>query len=421
LGVPAGNDLLELAPGWGYWVKVSATHTWAVDYTDSKSILSKFGIALARSDDPFTDYSNYDILSLRIGWYVDYQVNVNVTIPSGVEYVPTIRVKQLKWAADGINKVTCRLGDYYVNPPEYVVSPSVSEIQGIASNYPGMTWLVGNEIERRDWYVDGCDGQDEITPELYALAYHEIYSAIKMADPTAKVANGSLVEFTPLRQTYLTRVWNEYSRLAALNGWAETTMPVDVWNMHFFALREKSCTYYPTDCWGAAIPAGMNDKTGVLYSFPDDNWDFNNIWEQVVLMRTWMKDHGQKDKPLITSEYGVNYPYSYFSCFDSSDPTACPVELRDSMMYPSFNAFLNQTNASIGDAADGNRLIQRWAWWSADGDDGVCDNGVFYETFGGALFNSGVGPSSLPTNCSWPAKGMSLLGTYWKQYVGNLP
>jgi uncharacterized protein YjiK len=28
-GVP-GNDLLELAPGWGYWIKVSVEHTWTV-------------------------------------------------------------------------------------------------------------------------------------------------------------------------------------------------------------------------------------------------------------------------------------------------------------------------------------------------------------------------------------------------------
>jgi uncharacterized repeat protein (TIGR02543 family) len=30
-GVP-GNDLLELAPGWGYWIKISAPGTWQVDY-----------------------------------------------------------------------------------------------------------------------------------------------------------------------------------------------------------------------------------------------------------------------------------------------------------------------------------------------------------------------------------------------------
>ena len=26
------NDLTELSPGWGYWVKVSADHTWSVKY-----------------------------------------------------------------------------------------------------------------------------------------------------------------------------------------------------------------------------------------------------------------------------------------------------------------------------------------------------------------------------------------------------
>jgi hypothetical protein len=30
-GVP-GNDLLELAPGWGYWIKVGTTSTWDVEY-----------------------------------------------------------------------------------------------------------------------------------------------------------------------------------------------------------------------------------------------------------------------------------------------------------------------------------------------------------------------------------------------------
>jgi parallel beta-helix repeat protein len=30
-GVP-GNDLLELVPGWGYWIKITATSTWQLDY-----------------------------------------------------------------------------------------------------------------------------------------------------------------------------------------------------------------------------------------------------------------------------------------------------------------------------------------------------------------------------------------------------
>jgi hypothetical protein len=273
-----------------------------------------------------------------------------------------------------------------------------------------MTWLVGNEIERIDWKSgSACNGQDEILPELYAQAYHEVYNAIKAVDPTAKVANGSLVEFTPLRQEYLNRVWAEYLRLY------NTTMPVDVWNMHFFVLQEIKGS------WGAEIPAGLTETSGEQFTFPDDNWDFTRLWTQVILFRNWMKDHGQQDKPLFITEYGALYPYSYFSCYDSPDKTACPQEVRDRMMYPSFNAFLNQTDSTIGDSLDGNHLVQRWIWWSADYDDGICDNGTFYETFGGALFYSGLGPSSPPVNCTFPSQGITTLGTYWKQYVQNLP
>jgi hypothetical protein len=97
------------------------------------------------------------------------------------------------------------------------------------------------------------------------------------------------------------------------------------------------------------------------------------------------------------------------------------VELRDSILYPSFDAFLNQTDTSIGEAADGNWLIQRWAWWSVDYDYGTCDNGEYIEQYGGALFNSGFGPGSPPFTCNFPTKGMSLLGMYWKHYVQKLP
>ena len=27
-----GNDLADMAPGWGYWVKLGAPHTWDVSY-----------------------------------------------------------------------------------------------------------------------------------------------------------------------------------------------------------------------------------------------------------------------------------------------------------------------------------------------------------------------------------------------------
>jgi hypothetical protein len=32
IGAPYANDLTEFVPGWGYWVSVSADHTWSVEY-----------------------------------------------------------------------------------------------------------------------------------------------------------------------------------------------------------------------------------------------------------------------------------------------------------------------------------------------------------------------------------------------------
>jgi hypothetical protein len=363
-----------------------------------------------------TEYDSFNIASMRFGWYVDLHATANAPRPYGIEYVPTVRVKQLKLAEDGFTKVKCRVGPYYVNPPEYAVEPTISEIQTIASNHPGMTWLIGNEIERVDSGIGFCSRQDEITPELYAQAYHEIYYAIKSVDPTAQVANGSMVEFTALRQEYLDRIWAKYLDLY------QTTMPVDVWNMHPYVLPENSCSAFPTNCWGAEVPAGLSETSGEQYSELDQK-DFLNAWDQIVSFRTWMKDHGQQDKPLIISEYGVLFP-AWSSCGTYPDTTSCPFaaeEVRDQFMYPSFNTFLNHVDATIGYPADGDRLVQRWNWFSVDYDDGKCEDGLFYEYSGGALFQSGLGPKTGSKDCSFPTKGISSLGTYWMQYVNGLP
>jgi hypothetical protein len=371
--------------------------------------LWRFGVAQVRRG--LTSYDSYGMASMRFGWYVDFSVTANPSTPYGMEYVPTVRVKQLKLAEDGSTTVCC-VNCSYVTPYTYTVSPSVPQIQSIAASHPGMTWLIGNEMDRVDYENSdgGCGRQDEMLPELYAQAYHDLYSAIKSADPTAQVAIGGMVEFTVLRSRYLDRIWDKYLSLYG------QPMPVDIWNIHLYVLQEVKGS------WGADIPAGFSETSGALYTILD-NKDFTKAWAQIVSLRTWMKDHGQQNKPLITTEYGVLWP-AWLYCPAYPDTSGCPFtpeQVRDSFMYPSFDAFLNQTNANIGYPDDGNRLVQRWNWFSVDYDDGDCDSGVFYEYFGGSLFNSGLGPSSPPTNCSFPAQGITPLGTYWRQYVQNLP
>ncbi|MCX7839021.1 MAG: hypothetical protein N2559_06145 [Anaerolineae bacterium] len=375
--------------------------------------LWRFGIAQIRR--PFTDYDHNDIVAMRFGWYRNFVATPNAPQPYEIEYSPTIRVKQ--WKLKDANTWTqCCVGCPYVEPYTYTVSLSASQIQAMATSRPGMTWAIGNEIERIDWSIDGyCARQDEMLPEVYARVYRDLYYTIKNADPTAQVAIGGMVGFTDLRRRYLDRVWAEYRRLYG------TTMPVDVWNVHLYVLQEKSCSAFPNDCWGAGIPAGFTENTGALYT-PLDNKDFTKAWQFVVALRSWMSQNGQRHKPLITSEYGVNMPV-WMGCPNYPNTTGCPFtpeQVRDSFLYPSFNTFLNATDVNIGYPADGNRLIQRWNWWSLDYDDGQCVDGIFEEYFNGALFYSGLGPSGAKT-CTYPSQGISNLGRYWKQYVQNLP
>jgi len=376
--------------------------------------LWRFGAALVRR--PLTDYDSNGIASMRFGWYVDFGFNANPPTPYGMEYVQTVRLHQWKVAADGITPILCRPGSNYLIPYSYVVSPSLSQIQSTATSHPGMTWLIGNEMERVDYYYsDGisCGGQDEMLPELYAQAYHDLYTNIKGADPTAQVAIGGMVEFTDLRSQYLDRVLVEYTRLANENGWSVKKMPVDIWNIHLYTLPENQTG------WGAGIPAGLSATSGAQYTYLD-NKDFSIVWAQIVSLRTWMKNNGYQNTPLITTEYGVNFP-AWIGCPAYPDTTACPFasDQVGNFMVTSFDTFLNSTDPSIGYPADGNRLLQRWNWWSIDYDAGYCQNGVYYESYGGSLFNSGLQPSD--PLCTSPAKGITALGTYWKQYVQNLP
>ncbi|MCS7222330.1 MAG: hypothetical protein RML36_06720 [Anaerolineae bacterium] len=69
-----------------------------------------------------------------------------------------------------------------------------------------------------------------------------------------------------------------------------------------------------------------------------------------------MRDHGQRDKELIVSEYAILFPEELGYGFE---------RVRN-YMYATFDYFLNARDSELGMPADGNRLVQRWAWYSLD-------------------------------------------------------
>lgn len=264
----------------------------------------RFGVGVA-----LKDISRYDLSLLRPGWYLDWQVRVPPSDLGDVEYMPMVRVSE-----EGFR-------------------PAEDELLAAVDALPGATWLIGNEPDVR-W-------QDGVTPETYARRYHTLYGLIKGRDPSAQIAIGGVSQPTALRLRYLDRV------LAAYQEFYGEPMPVDVWNVHAFILREEA------DSWGVGIPLGFDDRAGELYEI-DDHDDMEIFARQILGFRYWMWLHGEQDKPLIVSEYGILMPEDY----------GFPPERVRRFMWDSFDYFLSSRDEEIGYPEDDFRLVQRWCWYS---------------------------------------------------------
>lgn len=364
-----------------------------------------------------------DIRKLNAGWYVDWSVAVNPPEPT-VEYVQMVRLHQVIDTTKvydpntgkmcGISVTADRTICPYASPPQYVISPPVSTIQAAAAKNPGSTWLIGNEMERYDW-VGGR--QDEILPEIYAFAFRDVRAIIKAADPTAKIAIGGVIQFTPLRQQWLDRVWTQY-RL--ITGHA-IDQDIDVFNIHNFIGSER-CDVVKNaainnrnerTCTGMGIPVGVtgtqvgNAQLGAYIGQDNRHLDMGTatrqgtFQEQIINFRTWMKakNPNNVNKPLIVSEYGALYaqlcPTGDTACVDfyRTNPLAQPWGYVDytnpavvqNFMTASFDFFNTATDCTLSSqSANGCKLVQRWAWF------GLEDIGWNFNSHG-ALINLNTG------------------------------
>jgi hypothetical protein len=259
---------------------------------------------------PLADVEQYDAPQLGAGWYLSCINGENPLQAAGMECAQFVGVT----------------GDEYW--------PKGEGLQQMARRYPGLLWLVGNEPD--------VIWQSNATPAEYARAYHDTYLALKEADPSCQVAIGGISQVTPLRLRYLGEVLAAYE---AANG---QPMPVDVWNIHLAILREERGS------WGVGIPPGLPDDSGILYEI-EDNADVEILKEQVVTFRRWMARRGLREKPLIVTEFSVLMPLEY----------GFPFEVVRDFMLDAADYLMTATDADLGYPADGNRLVQRWAWYSS--------------------------------------------------------
>lgn len=297
----------------------------------------------------------------RAGWTLDFGAHAP---PSGVtaEFVQVIRVRQKK---DG-----CTYLDGYNTIP----SLTEAGLGAIIRRAPGAIWIVGNEPDRGP-NPENCLGpvQDDTYPEMYARAYHDVYHFIKQRDPSARIAIAGLVQVTPGRLQYLDKAWLEYQRLYG------AMMPVDIWNMHLYILPEALSDGSPNGIANVALgtdPAlAIRESDGdpgrcsdpQVYCFAEHD-DMTVFAEQVVAMRTWMKEHGQQNKPLILSEYSLLYPYEIdgAGCFLQDEYGNCFTPERvNTFMVRSFEYLETAADPNLGYLLDRNRLVQRWLWFAA--------------------------------------------------------
>ncbi len=263
----------------------------------------------------------------RPGWYLNWSADLNNDAARKVSAGPLYMEPPASTAVGMSFAPMIRIKDDEIRIP-------MQTVRKLAKAHPGHLWLIGNEPDVR-W-------QDNTTPAVYAVAYHDLYTTIKAADPTAQIAIGGISQVTPLRLQYLERILNHYQQTYG------APMPVDVWNIHTFVLREEA------DSWGVGLPPGFDDvRAGQLWEVADHD-NLRLVENQVRLMRRWMADRGERQKPLIISEYGILMPTEY----------GFPPERVTAFMRGSFDLFNRLRDPNLGYSIDEDRLVQRWVWFS---------------------------------------------------------
>lgn len=253
-------------------------------------------------------------LNIPFASYADWNVHADPPRPGDVVFWQMIRVREGR------------------------VHTPYEDIDRALEANPGATWLIGNEP---DVVV-----QDNTTPQRYAELYHELYTYIKGRDAGAKVAIGGVSQPTPLRRAYLDIVLDTYEETYGQR------MPIDVWNVHAFTLREEAGE------WGIGIPPGMDDELAILYEIEDhDNLEV--FAQNIIDFREWMARRGYADRPLLVSEYGFLMPFDF---------GYTPEDVA-TFLQGSFEFMLTARN-DTGFAQDNGRLVQWWLWFILSGPPG---------------------------------------------------
>ncbi len=307
--------------------------------------------------------------TIGTGWYVNFSAHEYSIVANNdqIEHVPIIKVKQEIVNGQYIH------GAYLIGNglSGAAIEPYISNL---VTNNPGQLWLVGNEPD----VPSPAQGNTEA--ETYAMAYEHVYRLVKQYDPSAQVGIGGISMTTPARMWYLTQVWDSYLEMYG------QPMPIDVWNTHNYIINEAQYDHngniVPAD---GSFPTGLPaNQTHLLKRLPiahsTQECPLNEVYcraehdsiplfiEHLYALRTWMKERGQQDKPLIITEFGLAYPYILESggCFLADEFGNCFTPQRVNNFLNTTYSYMKDTiDTNVGDPSDNYRLVQQWLWFSS--------------------------------------------------------
>jgi hypothetical protein len=305
------------APSGGWTLRLPSVQR---DFVPNLQRVSRFGFGAAPIES--IHVRAYPTYTLNAGWYLDWTSRRTPIRPGGISFVHVVGLSE-----NGAPR------------------PSGSALEALVRANPGALWLIGNEPD--------SPAKDAVTPARYAEQYHEVYHLIKGIDPTAVVSAGGIAQPTPLRIRYLEAI------LAAYQQRYGTKMPVDVWNTHAYFLPE-----IPEEEAGlrasAYLPVGISDEANERVELPlAHHVDVGLIKDMIVWFREFMARNGYGDCPLIITEMGFIIEWQALYP-DQATADAHILAFIDELI----GYLLTATDAEIGYRHDGNRLVQRWAWFA---------------------------------------------------------
>jgi hypothetical protein len=296
----------------------------------------RFGItvpAWPNGDWPNKTVASYDLTTVGVGYYLDWTSSRSPTVPQSISFVHVLQIGNGSFAGVKANLKTK------------------------VENNLGAVWIVGNEPDN-----NRNNEQDDVTAEVYAARFFDLATIIRATDPSAKITFGTIIMSTKLRIRYIQRAWDELKRLTGSE--ANASALVDIWTPHGFILNEEAPTAANPGPWGSGIPLGFeNDHADQEIVDITEIGNLDKFITRMKRFRQFMKDNGEQNKPLWLTEYGI--------LAASQDPPNSTVQYY---LYPesvtakffsdTVNWMESYIDPNLGMPGDGNRLIQKWFWYS---------------------------------------------------------